>query len=396
MGRNNMTNYYAPTDVTFGPGAELQVGKALKKYGAKRVLVHYGSERIVKDGFLGKLLALIDAEGIYHVEFGGVVPNPRLSLARKGIELYRKENLDFILAIGGGSVIDSSKCIAYGVCYEGDVWDIYSKKHAAECAAPIGCVLTMAAAGSEMSDSSVITNEDGWLKRGYNSDYCRLKFALENPELTMSLPAYQTAAATVDIMMHTMERYFVRDTMPLTEEFELALCKKVKEAGLKAVQEPEDYDARAVLMWGSSVSHNNFMAVGNSTRGDWASHQIEHEVSGMFDVAHGAGLAVIWPAWAKYVIKEAPEKFARFGYYVLGVEKTGDALADGMKTIEKMEEYYRSIGMPVRLSDMNIHPTDEQIDKLAESCSFNRTRTVGGDIKALGKEDMKAIYRLAM
>ena len=395
MGRNNLTNYYAPTDVIFGPGAEMQLGKALKKYGAKRVLVHYGSERIVKNGFLGKLLALIDEEGIYHVEFGGVVPNPRLSLAKQGIELYRKENLDFILAIGGGSVIDSAKCIAYGTCYDGDVWDIYSRKADPVAASPLGCVLTMAAAGSEMSDSSVITNEDGWLKRGFSSDYIRLKFALMNPELTMTLPPYQTAAATVDIMMHTMERYFVKDTIPITEEFQLALCRKVKEAGAKALKDPKDYNARADLMWGSSVSHNSFMNLGNSVRGDWASHQIEHELSGIFDVAHGAGLAVIWPAWAKYILKDAPEKFAKFGYRVLDVEPTGDALADGKAAIEAMEEYYRSIGMPTRLSEMNIFPTEEQIERMAESCTFFGTRTLGGDLRTLYKEDLKAIYYLA-
>ncbi|MCR5731713.1 MAG: iron-containing alcohol dehydrogenase [Sphaerochaetaceae bacterium] len=394
MGCNSLTSYYAPTKVTFGPGAENEIGKALKKEGATRVLVHYGSERIVKSGFLGKILSLIDAEGIYHVELGGVVPNPRLSLAKKGIELYKKENLDFILAIGGGSVIDSAKCIAYGTCYDGDVWDIYTKKHAPVKANPIGCILTMAAAGSEMSDSSVITNEDGNLKRGSNSDYVRLRFALENPELTMTLPPYQTSAAVVDIMMHTMERYFVKDTMPLTQEFAFSLCREVLKAGKAAIKTPDDYDARATIMWASSVSHNGFTALGNSTRGDWASHQIEHELSGMYDVAHGAGLAVIWPAWAKFVLPEMKDKIALFGYNVLGINPTDDKKADALKCIEKMEEFYKEIGMPVRISDMGINATDEELDTMAEKCSFFETRTVG-DVVKLGKQEILEIYRLA-
>lgn len=394
MGNSTLTSYFAPTKVTFGKGAENEVGKALAKEGATRVLVHYGSDRIVKNGFLKKILSLIDAEGIYHVELGGVVPNPRLSLAKKGIELYKKEKLDFILAIGGGSVIDSAKCIAYGSCYDGDVWDIYTKKHTPVKANPIGCILTMAAAGSEMSDSSVITNEDGNLKRGSNSDYVRLRFALENPELTMSLPPYQTAAAVVDIMMHTMERYFVEETLPLSQEFAFTLCREVMKAGQKAIENPEDYDARATIMWASSVSHNGFMALGNSTRGDWASHQIEHELSGMYDVAHGAGLAVIWPAWARFVLPKMKDKIALFGYNVFGISPSGDKEADSIVCIEKMEEFYKSIGMPVRIKDMGINATDAELETMAEKCSFFSTRKVG-DVVKLGKEEILEIYRLA-
>lgn len=385
-----LNTYYTPTKVTFGKGAQTLVGKELKAQGARRVLVHYGSERVVKSGFLGSLLSLIKAEGIEYALLGGVVPNPRVSLVREGIKIYREQNLDFILAVGGGSVIDSSKAIAYGAPYEGDVWDFYSKKTVATKAAPVGCVLTMAAAGSEMSDSSVITNEEGNLKRGYNSDLCRLRFALENPELTYTLPPYQTAAATVDIMMHTMERYFVSGyTLDFTDKIALSLIKTAKEAGLKALEDPCDYEARANLMWASSVSHNGFTAFGNESRGDFASHQIEHELSGMFDVAHGAGLAAIWPSWARFVSHVNSARFARMGKEVFGVES-----AEAEATIVAFENFYKSIGMPIRISDMGIKLTDEQIDELAEKCTFGRTRTIGS-FMTLGKEEIKAIYSLA-
>ncbi len=386
-----MTVYYTPTKVILGKGAEKEVAKELKAQNAKKVLIHYGSARIEKEGMLGNVKQLLDNEGIEYKTLGGVVPNPRLSLVHKGIELCMKENIDFILAIGGGSVIDSSKAIAYGVFNEGEVWDFYSKKRTPKGSIGIGCILTQAAAGSEMSDSSVITNEDGDLKRGCNSDYCRLRFALLNPELTYSLPAYQTACAIVDIAMHTMERFFINDsTLELTDNLSLALIKTVFKNGLIALKEPNNYEARKNLMWASSLSHNGLLATGNANRGDWASHQLEHELSGMFDVAHGAGLAAIWPSWARFVAKANPNRFIYFGSEIFNLPQ-GCTAED---VIQKMEEYYHLINMPTCISELGIKLTDEQIEILAEKCSFNRTRTVGSFVP-LDKESIKAIYTLA-
>lgn len=391
-----LSTYYAPTRVTMGRNAEENVGLELKRENAGKVLIHYGSDRIERSGLLDKIKALLEKEGINWTTLGGVVPNPRLSLVRKGIEKARAEGVNFILAVGGGSVIDSAKAIAYGVRYDGDVWDFYSKKAVPEASMKVGCILTMAAAGSEMSDSCVITNDEcGFLKRGCNSDLCRPAFALLNPEFTFSLPPYQTSCAVVDIQMHTLERYFVKDySLALTDELALALLKAVRTAGYTALEKSGDYEARATLMWASSLSHNGLMAAGNSSRGDWATHQIEHELSGKYDIAHGAGLSAVWPSWARYTLSSAPERFASLGYSLYSIEPSGDYMKDGEKTIEAFEEFYRSIKMPTRLSEADIFPSDEDIDELAEKCSFNSTRTVG-DIMKLEKDDIAEIYRMA-
>ncbi len=391
-----LSTYYAPTRVTMGRGAEENVGLELKRENAGKVLIHYGSDRIERSGLIDKIKEILDKEGISYTLLGGVVPNPRLSLVRKGIEKAREEGVNFILAVGGGSVIDSSKAIAYGVKYDGDVWDFYSKKAVPEASMKVGCILTMAAAGSEMSDSSVITNDEcGFLKRGCNSDLCRPVFALLNPEFTFSLPPYQTSCAIVDIQMHTLERYFVKDySLALTDELAAALLREVREAGYTALRKSGDYEARATLMWASSLSHNGLMAAGNSSRGDWATHQIEHELSGKYDIAHGAGLAAVWPSWARYTLSSAPERFASLGYALYRIEPSGDYMKDGEKTIRAFEEFYRSINMPTRLSEADIFPTDEEIEEMAEKCSFNSTRTVG-DIMKLSRDDIAAIYRMA-
>ena len=391
-----LSNYYAPTRVTFGRGAEENIAMELKKEGARKVLVHYGSDRIEKNGFLDRILALLRDGGIGYTLLGGVVPNPRLSLVRKAVEKAGKENADFILAVGGGSVIDSAKAAAYALSYDGDVWDFYSGKAKPQSSFPVGCILTMAAAGSEMSDSSVITNDEcGNLKRGCNSDSCRLRFALMNPELTYTLPPYQTACALVDIQMHTLERYFVHDySLSLTDNLAVSLLRTVRESGLRALAKCDDYDARASLMWASSLSHNGLMALGASHRGDWASHQIEHELSGRFDIAHGAGLSIIWPSWARYTLSSKPERYASLGYALFSIEPSGDFIRDGERMIEAQEDFYRSINMPVRLSEAGITLTDDDIEYLSESCSFNRTRTVG-DMMKLNKEDIAGIYRMA-
>ena len=303
----NDFNYYAPTKVVFGKGAEQKVGNLIKEQNCKKVLIHYGSGSARRSGLLDRIEAIFDKEGITYVELGGVVPNPRLSLVYEGIALCKKENVDFILAVGGGSVIDSAKAIGYGVANEGDVWDFFDFKRKPTACLPIGVVLTIAAAGSEMSGSCVITKEDGGMKRGCTTDYSRLKFAVLDPELTMTLPPYQTACGCTDILMHTMERYFNHgENMELTDGISEALMRTVIRNAKILVKEPENYDARAEVMWAGSLSHNGLTGCGTDG-GDWATHKLEHELGGMFDVAHGAGLAAIWGSWARYVCGERIE-----------------------------------------------------------------------------------------
>ena len=387
--------YYTPTKVVFGKGTERQAGELVKEQGCRKVLVHYGSGSVVRSGLLDRIYGSLTEAGVNYVSLGGVVPNPRLSLVREGIELCRKEGVDFILAVGGGSVIDSAKAIGYGVADGGDVWEFYEKKRKAAACLPIGAVVTIAAAGSEMSDSSVITNEEGWLKRGYSSDLGRPKFAVMNPELTMTLPRYQTASGCTDIMMHTMERYFCNcTTMELTDGFCEHLLRTVMKNAKILMNEPDNYEARAEVMWAGSLSHNGLMECGGP-HGDWASHQLEHELGGMFDVAHGAGLAAVWGSWARYVMDADPARFARYAVNVMGVEPENSDTKTALRGIEATEDFFRSIGMPVCIKDLDIDPTDEQVHELAEKCSHFRKRTIGC-MKKLDVDDMYRIYRNAL
>ena len=387
------TTLYTPTRVTLGKGAEDSLGDELKRNGAKKVLVHYGSERIVRDGLMKRLTDQMDREGIEYVLLGGVQPNPRLSLVRKGIELSRKEGVDFIVAAGGGSAIDSAKAIAYGLYdKDGDVWDFYTGERKPQGAYPVGVVLTLSATGSEMSDSSVITNEEGDLKRGVNSDYARPRFALLDPELTYTVPPYQTSCGTADMMMHTIERFFHSGpTLELTDSLAIALLRTVAENGIRALKNPKDYEARKNLMWASSLSHNGLMQEGNAQRGDWACHQMEHELSGLFDVAHGAGLTAIWGTWARYVCLEDPERFAKLGEGVFGTKRTGSPERDTEAAIKAFEEYFRTIHMPTSIRDLGVRPTEKQIDEMAEKAVYWGKRTLGA-FKVLGKEDIARIY----
>ncbi len=387
-------NYYTPTQIVFGKKSEEKVGKLVEKAGCKKVLIHYGSGSVIKTGLLDRVIASLDEKGIAYVLLGGVVPNPRLSLVYQGIELCKKEQVDFILAVGGGSVIDSSKAIGYGVANEGDVWDFYAKTRVPEACIPIGVILTIAAAGSEMSNSSVITNENGWLKRGCNSDYCRAKFAILNPELTMTLPEYQTMCGCVDIMMHTMERYFTKASpMELTDKIAEDLIRVVMKNAKIVLNEPDNYEARAEIMWAGSLSHNGLTGCGTEG-GDWASHQLEHELGGMFDVAHGAGLAAIWASWARYVMAADVKRFAQFARNVMECPDTGDDKEDALCGIEAMERFYSSINMPISLSKLGVEPKEEQYAELAEKCSFFGKRTIGV-VKKLTKEDIYKIYKNA-
>ncbi|MBO8437040.1 MAG: iron-containing alcohol dehydrogenase [Spirochaetes bacterium] len=383
-----------PTRVTLGKDAETRLGEELRKDGAKKVLIHYGSERIVADGLMKELTDQLDREGINYILLGGVKPNPRVSLVRKGIETGRSENIDYIVAVGGGSVIDSAKAIGYGLFDKsgGDVWDFYEGTRKPEGSYPLGVILTLSATGSEMSDSSVITNEDGGLKRGCNSDYCRPRFALLNPELTYSVPPYHTSCGTADMMMHTLERFFHSgSSMELTDKLSIALLKTIAENGVKALQNPKDYEARKNLMWASSLSHNGLMQMGNAQRGDWACHQMEHELSGMFDVAHGAGLTAIWGTWARYVFLENPERFAKLGEGVFGLKQTGNPERDAENAIKAFENYFRTIHMPISIKELGIRATEKQLDELADKAVFYGKRTLGA-FKVLKKEDIKAIY----
>ena len=387
-------DYYTPTKVVFGKDAELRTGEMLREQNATDVLIHYGSERVVKSGLMKKITDQLDKEGIRYTLLGGVQPNPRLALAKKGIEIVREKNIGFILAVGGGSVIDSAKCIGYGSVYDGDVWDFYTGKAKPAGAMKTGVILTLSATGSEMSDSSVITNdEDGWLKRGCNSDVCRAKFAIMDPTYTFTLPPYQSSCGTVDIIMHTLERFFHSGYgISLTDNLAAALIKTVMVSGKKVLENPEDYEARASIMWASSISHNGLMQVGNENRGDWSCHQIEHELSGMFDVAHGAGLSVVFPAWARYIYKAHAERFAKLGNLVFGLEGDNEKVA--LETIEKFEEFFSSINMPVHLSEMNITLDEETMEKLLDKLTNNNTRTLG-IFHNLKREDMKKIYEIA-
>ena len=385
--------YYAPTRVVFGRGTEAETGRLVREQGGTKVLIHYGGGSAKRSGLLDAIAASLDAAGIAHVELGGVKPNPRLSKVREGIALCKREGVDFLLAVGGGSVIDSAKAIGYGLCYDGDVWDFYCGKAKAAAFCPVGAVLTIAAAGSEMSNSSVITNEEGGLKRGYHSDLSRPKFAVMDPVLTYTLPAYQTACGATDIAMHTMERYFTTEPdTALTDALAEGLMRTVMDCAKTLVTEPENYAARANLMWASSLSHNGLTGCG--TTPDWASHQMEHELGGMFDCAHGAGLAAIWPAWARYVLPVCPARFAQFAVNVMGVASGADDRDTAERGIRAVEDFYRAIGMPTTIRELGYVLTDAQIDELTEKCTFFHTRTIGG-FQVLGEREIREIYKLA-
>lgn len=409
-------SYYTPTNVVFGKDTELQTGALVKAQGAKKVLLHYGGGSVVRSGLLDRVKGALDAEGISFTELGGVVPNPRLSLVYEGIELAKREHVDFILAVGGGSALDSAKAIGYGVANGGDVWDFYAGKRIADGCLPVGVVLTIAATGSEMSDSSVITKEDGWIKRGYSSNYGRPVFAVMNPELTMTLPDYQTFCGCADILMHTMERYFTNgDQMEITDSIAEALMRTVMKKALILVNEPDNYDARAEIMWAGSLSHNGLTGCGSSER-DFATHGLEHEVGGMFDVAHGAGLTALWGSWARYVYKNCLHRFYRFAVNVMGIkalERLPEGFAGGKITpenladhdreraeavclngIEAMEQFFHAIHMPVTMKELGIEPLEEQIAEMARKCSA-ASGGKKGSARVLLEADMKKIYEMA-
>lgn len=392
----NNFNFYAPTDVQFGKGTVDLTAQMLKKYGANKVLIHYGGNSAKKSGLLDKVENLLKDNDIAYVTLGGVVPNPRMSLVYEGIELVRKEKVDFILAVGGGSVIDSSKAIAYGVPYDGDAWDFWGvKRVTATKALPIGVILTIAAAGSEMSNSCVITKDDEGRKRGYSSNLVRPKFAIMDPELTSTLPDYQTMCGCTDIIMHTMERYFTsKGNMVLTDYFAEGLIKTVMHYAKVLHKDPKNYEARAEVMWASSLSHNGITGCGNGGD-DFVTHGLEHELSGMFDVTHGAGLAAVWGSWARYVQKNIPERFIKFAENIMDIK---DSSSDEDKIeagISGMEAFFKEIGMPVSIKGLGIDPTDDDLHKMAElygeGCGGKK-----GSAQLIYAEDAYKIYKMAL
>lgn len=381
--------FHNATKIIFGKGTEDRTGRELSKY-SKKVLLHYGGGSIKRTGLYDRIIKSLSEAGVEAIELGGVKPNPRLSLVREGIDLCRKHKIEAILAVGGGSVIDSAKAIGIGVPYEGDVWDFY-KGRQVEKMLPLGVVLTIPAAGSESSGGSVITNEDGLYKRAANSVCMRPVFAVMNPELTFTLPAYQTAVGAVDIMSHVLERYF-------TNAKEVDFTDRLCEATLRtmivntpiALKEPENYDARAEIMWASTIAHNDLLGTGRLA--DWATHGIEHELSAIYDIAHGGGLAIIWSAWMKYVYKNDVKRFAQFASRVWNVEPDFRNLErTALEGIEKTKSFFSSLGIPVTLTEAGISS-----DRFEEMASKATERGPLGNFVKLNREDVREIYKLAL
>lgn len=380
------------TKIVFGRGTEALVGVETAAWG-KKVLLHYGGGHIVRTGLKAVVEKSLQEAGVEYIELGGVQPNPRLSLVREGIDLIRKHNIESILAVGGGSVIDSAKAMALGALYDGDVWDFYIGKAEPKKAMPVGVVLTIPAAGSEASPSSVITNEDGWLKRSVDNVILRPRFAIMNPELTFTLPPYQTACGVADMMAHIMERYFTNTReVDLTDQLCEAALRSIIKYAPRALEEPENYDVRANIMWAGTIAHNDLLGTGRV--GDWASHTIEHEISGIYDLAHGAGLSIVFPAWMKYVYKHDIQRFVQFAARVWGVDPDyHNPERTVFEGIRRLEEFFKRMGLPVRLSDADI-PGD-RIEEMAAKCTDNGTRTVGRFVE-LGQEDVLNIYKLSL
>jgi alcohol dehydrogenase YqhD (iron-dependent ADH family) len=369
---------------------EDKVGAETKRHG-KKVLLVYGGGSIKKSGLFDKVVKSLTNAGVEFVEFGGAQPNPRLSLVREGIKSGRGQKIDFILAVGGGSAIDTAKAIALGIPYEGDVWDFFAGKQKPQSAIKVGVILTIPAAGSESSMFSVITNETELLKCGYGNDLIRPVFAIMNPELTYTLPPYQTACGCVDIMMHTLERYFTNVTdVELTDRLCEGLLKTMVDKSGRVFENPDDYRLRAEIMWAGSISHNNLMETGRI--GDFSSHDIEHEMGAIYDIAHGAGLAIVFPAWCKYVFRHNLKRFVQFAVRVMNVEQDFEnPERTALEGIDRIEKLFVKMGMPVRLSQVNIG--DDRWDEMASKCTKGDTKKTGNFLP-LAKRDILNIFEL--
>lgn len=385
--------FYAPTYFAFGKGEEAKAGELVKRFGGSKVLIHFGGGSVVKSGLLDRVKKSLDEAAITYVELGGVMPNPRSGLVYEGIELCKKENVDFILAVGGGSTIDSAKAIAAGTVYDGDFWDFYQGKPVTK-ALPVGTILTIAAAGSEGSPDSVITHEDGMIKRGASGEAYRPKFSILNPELTQTLPAYQTACGITDIIAHLYERYLTNTKdVEVTDRLIESLILTMKNEAPKVMANLNDYEARANIMWAGMVAHNNIVGVGRSQ--DWTSHQIEHELSALYDCAHGAGLAVTMPAVFTYNLKHDVMRFAQIAVRVWGCQMDfANPERTAKEGIEALRSFLISIGMPKNFEELGAK--EEDIEKLAYTCCYGRGNEGGkiGGFVTLEQKDVEAIYKL--
>lgn len=386
--------FYSPTYFVFGKDEENNVGKYVKRFNGSKVLIHYGGGSVIRSGLLDRIKSSLEIEGIEYIEFGGVKPNPRSGLVYEGIELCRKKNVDFVLAVGGGSTIDSAKAIAAGTVYDGDFWDFYQGKPV-DHALPIGTVLTISAAGSEGSPDSVITNENGMFKRGASGEAYRPAFSILNPALTQTLPAYQTACGITDIMAHLFERYFTTTPeVEVTDRMIEGLLLTMIHEGPRAVADPDNYDARANIMWAGMMAHNNSCGVGRVQ--DWASHNIEHELSAIYDCAHGAGLAVVFPAWMEYVYQNDVMRFVQIAVRVWGCQMD---FADPEKTalagIDALRHFLKSIGMPSNFEELGAK--EEDIPQMAHTACYGDGGEghIGGFV-SLSEEDVINIYRLML
>ena len=386
--------FYSPTYFVFGKDEEINAGHYVKRFGGSKVLIHFGGGSAQKSGLLDKIRSSLKNEGIRFVELGGVKPNPRDGLVYEGINLCRKENIDFILAVGGGSVIDSAKAIAAGAVYDGDFWDYYEGK-TVDQALPIGTVLTISAAGSEGSGDSVITKEKGMFKRATTGEALRPKFSILDPALTQTLPAYQTACGITDILAHLYERYLTntKDVEVTDRMIEALMLTMIKEGPI-AVADSNDYQSRANIMWAGMMAHNNSCGVGRSQ--DWTSHNIEHELSALYDCVHGAGLAVVMPAVFTYNLKHDVMRFAKVAVRVWGVEMDFEhPEVTALEGINALRRFLKSIGMPGNFAELGAK--EEDIDELAHKCCYGdvNTGTTGGFV-TLNEDDVKAIYRLML
>ncbi len=391
---NNFT-FYAPTYFAFGKDSESRAGELVKRFGGSKVLLHYGGGSVVRSGLLDRVKASLEQEGLAWIELGGVKPNPRSGLVYKGIELCRKEGVDFVLAIGGGSTIDSSKAIAAGTLYDGDFWDFYEGKPVTE-ALPIGTILTIAAAGSEGSPDSVITREEGMIKRGASGEAYRARFSILDPALTQTLPPYQTACGITDIIAHLYERYLTNTKeVETTDRMIEGLIMAMIHEGPRVIEDPNNYEARANIMWAGMMAHNNSCGVGRSQ--DWTSHNVEHELSALYDCAHGAGLAVAMPAVFTYTMKHDVMRFAKIAVRVWGCPMDFENPERTAKAgIEALRRFTKSIGMPANFEELGAK--EEDIDLLAHTCCYGNGNTEGvlHGFTDLTEEDVKAIYRLML
>ena len=385
--------FISPTQFVFGRGAELTVGRKLAEQGAKHVLLHFGGGSAVKSGLIDRIVASLDAEGIAHTSLGGVRPNPEITLVREGVSLCKTEGIDWVLAVGGGSVIDSAKAIANGACIEEDVWELFETKRPNASVLPIAVVLTIPAAGSEASKNTVISNDELGMKSGYGNDFQRPKLAFMNPELTFTLPEYQTAAGLTDMYAHLLERFFDDvGAVPVTDNLNLSLMKTIRAEAPRVLTEPDNYDARANIMWAGMLCHQGYAGCGRHE--DWATHGLEHELSALNPaITHGAGLAVMFPAWMEYVYAENPARFAFYGSEVFGLTPTGDIEADALSAIDETRAFFASLGMPTTLEELDV--CEEDIEKMIPTLRANKGEAFGS-FKKLTMDDARAIYRLAL